>query len=84
MNFEVEGQITSVNEALSKATEASVESAQSSNIISKEMEVVITNMQEITTISTDNARSVEEIAGAAEHLSNLTEELNDKLDLFKA
>ena len=81
---EVEGQITSVNEALSKATEASVESAQSSNIISKEMEVVITNMQEITTISTDNARSVEEIAGAAEHLSNLTEELNHKLDLFKA
>jgi len=81
---EVEGQIASVNKTLSAATEASIESAKSSNIISKEMEVVIQNMQDITAISTDNARSVEEIAGAAEHLSNLTEELNHKLDLFKA
>jgi len=38
----------------------------------------------ITDISTDNARSVEEIAGAAEHLSKLTEELNNQLELFKA
>ena len=81
---EVSGQISSVNNALKDATHASNESAESSNTISKEMEAVIQNMREITVISTDNARSVEEIAGAAEHLSKLTEELNHTLDLFKA
>ncbi len=77
-------QIESVNEALRNAALASTKSAESSNHISKEMEAVIENMINITTISTDNARSVEEIAAAAEHLSKLTEELNHKLDLFKA
>ncbi len=80
----VSGQIASVNEALRDAAKASGASAKSSNTISKEMEAVIQNMHDITVISTDNARSVEEIAGAAEHLSKLTEELNHTLDLFKA
>jgi methyl-accepting chemotaxis protein len=80
----VSGQINSVNIALTDAASASSESAKSSNNISKEMEAVIKNMHDITEISTDNARSVEEIAAASEHLSKLTEELNYKLDLFKA
>ncbi len=81
---EVSKQISSVTQVLNEAASASVESAKSSNSISKEMEAVIENMADITAISTDNARSVEEIAGAAEHLSMLTEELNHKLELFKA
>ncbi len=80
----VSGQIASVNETLSKAAIASNESAKSSNEISKEMELVIENMNNINKISTDNARSVEEIASAAEHLSHLTEDLNNRLELFKA
>jgi len=80
----VSEQINSVNIALTEATDASSKSAESSNHISKEMAAVIDNMHNITEISTDNARSVEEIAAAAEHLSKLTEELNYKLDLFKA
>ncbi len=80
----VSSQISSVTTALNEAVSASTESAKSSNAISGEMEAVIKNMEDITTISTDNARSVEEIAGAAEHLSMLTEELNHKLELFKA
>ena len=50
----------------------------------EEMRDVIENMRSITSISTENARSVEEIAGAAEHLSKLTEDLNHRLELFKA
>ena len=80
----VNEQISSVSCSLNDAANASSESARSSNEIAKEMESVIQNMTDITAISTDNARSVEEIAAAAEHLSKLTEELNHKLDLFKA
>ncbi len=80
----VNAQIESVHSTLCDATEASKQSSESSNVISVEMESVISNMNEITTISTDNARSVEEIAGAAEHLSHVTEELRSTLELFKA
>ena len=80
----VNEQIISVTSALEEASNASQESAKSSNLISAEMQAVIENMTNITTISTENARSVEEIAGAAEHLSKLTEELNNTLELFKA
>ena len=38
---------------------------------------------EINTISTDNARSVEEIASASEHLNNMTASLTQKLEQFK-
>ncbi len=80
---EVEGEIESVNNALNEAAQVSKESARSSNEIAQEMQDVIENMKNITDISTQNARSVEEIAGAAEHLSRLTEELNHRLELFK-
>ncbi|BBG65211.1 methyl-accepting chemotaxis protein [Hydrogenimonas sp.] len=80
---EVKSEISSVNGVLNEAAEVSRESARNSNEIAREMQDVIENMKNITDISTQNARSVEEIAGAAEHLSKLTEELNHKLGLFK-
>ncbi len=76
--------IKSVNTTLHKAAKISQNSAKSSNLIASKMKEVIDNMKGITNISVENARSVEEIAGAAEHLSKLTEELNHKLELFKA
>ncbi len=80
----VNEQIESVHTTLLGASKASKHSCESSVFISSEMESVINNMNEITAISTDNARSVEEIAGAAEHLSHVTEELRHTLELFKA
>jgi len=77
-------QIIEVNGALKQAATASSDSAQTSNEIAQEMKEVIENMLNITTVSTENARSVEEIAGAAEHLSKLTEELRNTLELFKS
>ena len=38
---------------------------------------------QMNTISTDNARSVEEIASASDHLNNMTESLTHKLEQFK-
>ena len=48
-----------------------------------EIELIITKIGEINKISTENSRSVEEIAGAAEHLSRMTENLNHKLGEFR-
>ena len=44
---------------------------------------VIERIRNISTISNSNARSVEEIASAAEHLAKLSEELNLALSQFK-
>lgn len=48
-----------------------------------EIEIIITKISEINKISVENSRSVEEIAGAAEHLSRMTENLNHKLGEFR-
>jgi len=37
----------------------------------------------INTLTSQNARSVEEIAAAADHLSRLAENLNNKLNQFQ-
>ena len=49
----------------------------------KDIEKVISQIGEINKISSENSRSVEEIAGAAEHLSKMTENLNNKLNEFR-
>lgn len=49
----------------------------------KEIADIISSIGQINTLSTENARSVEEIAGAAEHLNKMTEMLNAKLSEFK-
>ena len=49
---------------------------------SKNVDIIVNKMDEINTISTSNARSVEEIASASEHLNTLTDGLNKKLEQF--
>uniref|UniRef100_UPI0005655B3F methyl-accepting chemotaxis protein n=1 Tax=Sulfurospirillum arcachonense TaxID=57666 RepID=UPI0005655B3F len=44
---------------------------------------VIQSVSKINGLSTENARSVEEIASAAEHMNKMTETLNDKLAEFR-
>ena len=47
------------------------------------IEAIVNRVEEINSISSTNARSVEEIAAASEHLNNLTEQLNSKLEIFR-
>jgi len=47
------------------------------------IEAIVKRVEEINSISSTNARSVEEIAAASEHLNNLTEQLNSKLEIFR-
>ena len=54
-----------------------VENTDDTNIIIKEIE-------EINNLSSDNARSVEEIAGATDHMSQMSVKLSNLLDEYKA
>lgn len=45
---------------------------------------IITKINEINQLSGDNARSVEEIAGATEHMAQMTAKLNNILEEYKA
>ncbi|AFL67992.1 methyl-accepting chemotaxis protein [Sulfurospirillum barnesii] len=49
----------------------------------KDIEAMINDVSKVNELSRQNARSVEEIAGAAEHLSKMTENLNLKLFEFR-
>lgn len=67
-------------DSVTKITESTVDNyLQTGN----EIELIISKIGEINKISTENSRSVEEIAGAAEHLSRMTENLNHKLGEFR-
>ncbi|MBZ7985717.1 cache domain-containing protein [Campylobacter sp. Cr9] len=50
---------------------------------SKDMSDILSGVNNMNTITNENARSVEEIAGAANHLSEMTEQLNKKLNEFR-
>ena len=80
----IDTHLDTVEDALNQADEISSTSAKKSFAMKDKMSEVIKKMKDIRDISTANARSVEEIAGAAEHLSNLTGELKATLDEFKS
>lgn len=59
-------------------------SAQNSIRIASDTDRIVSMVGNINSLTSENARSVEEIASAADHLSKLAENLNDKLNQFKS
>ena len=49
----------------------------------EELGSIMTMIEEINEISAQNSTSVNEISGAAGHLTSMTKELNNKLNQFK-
>jgi methyl-accepting chemotaxis protein len=49
----------------------------------KDVEIIVSQVSQINKISSQNARSVEEIAAAAEHLNSMTDTLHAKLEIFR-
>jgi methyl-accepting chemotaxis protein len=47
------------------------------------IQTIVNQISQINQISSHNARSVEEIAAAAEHLNSMTDTLHSKLEVFK-
>ncbi|GEM_PF-3251923 len=80
----IDRHLDEVEDALKKTDETTGNTTSQSLRMKEKMANVIDKMREIREISTANARSVEEIAGAAEHLSHLTEELRILIDAFKS
>lgn len=68
-----------VNEAV-KASDRTVMDFEKTG---KNVEYIVSQVSEINKISSHNARSVEEIAAAAEHLNSMTDTLHSKLETFR-
>lgn len=79
----VSASIIEVSHVMANVVHATEHSMQSSQSINDSIIGVIREMRTIDETSTKNARSVEEIAGAAEHVYKLTEELNNGLSKFR-
>jgi methyl-accepting chemotaxis protein len=80
---EVEEKITLTVEIVSQAVEASDKTVQDFTDTGDSVGIVVEKIDEINSLSSTNARSVEEIAAAADHLNSLTQDLHEKLETFK-
>ncbi|WP_024954603.1 methyl-accepting chemotaxis protein [Sulfurospirillum arcachonense] len=79
----VEDRINSTVKIVDKAVHANDRTVKDFENTGENVENIVGKVEEINEISSTNARSVEEIAGAAEHLNTLTNELNIKLATFR-
>ena len=80
---EVEEKINKTVEIVIIAVKASDKTVSDFENTGKNVESIVSKVEEINSISSTNARSVEEIAAASEHLNALTEQLNSKLEHFR-
>ncbi len=80
---EVEEKISTTVEIVEGAVLASESTVHDFEQTNQDIEVVVDEVQKVNEISSTNARSVEEIAAAAEHLNSMTDNLNNKLATFK-
>ena len=80
---EVEDKINQTVSIVKRAVEVSEKTVDNFENAGKDIEFITEEIEKINEISTTNARSVEEIASTAEHLNEITENLNSKLERFK-
>jgi methyl-accepting chemotaxis protein len=79
----VDGQIHETVVKVDSATELSDKTVKDFEHTGKSISSIVEKVEEIRAISSTNARSVEEIASAAEHLNSMTEGLNAQLESFR-
>ena len=79
----VEDKITQLSKMIQTATTMADKTVNSYIETGDSIETIISSVGEINGFSTQNARSVEEIASAAEHMNKMTEALNNKLAEFR-
>ncbi len=80
----VEEKINDMTDILQKAATKTSETIEKSNMeTQKDVDEIADQVSLVSEISSKNARSMEEIASAAEHLNDMTETLNNKLNEFK-
>lgn len=80
---DVENKINELSSVMSNATQMADKTVTSYIKTGDSIGNIISSIEEINGLSTQNARSVEEIASAAEHMNKMTETLKNKLDEFR-
>ncbi|MDD3343274.1 MAG: methyl-accepting chemotaxis protein [Sulfurospirillaceae bacterium] len=80
---EVEDKINSTVTMMNIATNLNDKTVADYIQTGEKIDNIVLKIEEINTLSTDNTRSVEEIAGASEHLNAITEKLNEILNKFR-
>jgi methyl-accepting chemotaxis protein len=80
---DVETKINNMFQVMNNATTLSDKTTENYLKTGLDIESMIKDVNQINDISSQNARSVEEIASAVEHLSRMTETLNLKLSEFR-
>ena len=75
--------INASSNIMDKASEAAKDSSKVSMDIAKNIDVVMSDMHNISEHMDSNLNSANEISSASEHLYKLTDSLNDKLEEFK-
>ncbi len=83
VSINVEETIITTSDVMKESIHSVTVSANNSNQIVKDTDKIVDLVTNINSITSQNARSVEEIASAADHLSKLAENLNHKLSEFK-
>lgn len=79
VEIKIEDTVTIVEKAL-KVNDKIVDDFEKTG---EDVESIVSQVSKINEISSKNARSVEEIAAAAEHLNSMTDELHGKLEVFR-
>lgn len=79
----VENTIVGTSHVMQNSVASVSTSAENSRKISNDTDKIVEMVSNINALTSQNARSVEEIAAAADHLSRLSETLNSKLQQFR-
>ena len=82
ISTDVESKINDTTVIVNNATEATNRTVRDFEATGEQINLVNSKIIEINTTLKENARSVEEIASASEHLDNLTQELTHNLEQF--
>ncbi|MDY0123188.1 methyl-accepting chemotaxis protein [Sulfurimonas sp.] len=80
---DVEAKINDSVSIVQDAVSASDKTVSDFEKAGRDVEFIVSQVSEINEISSKNARNVEEIAAAAEHLNSMTDELHAKLEVFR-
>ncbi len=78
----VETKINETVDIVNKAVIASDSTVNDFENTGKNIDTIVSKVEEVNELSSVNARSIEEIASASEHLNTLTDKLNAQLETF--
>ncbi|MBV5279202.1 MAG: methyl-accepting chemotaxis protein [Campylobacteraceae bacterium] len=80
---DVEKNINETTHIMNDATQSSEHTVQDYIDTGKRVDEIAKKIEDINTITVSNARSMEEVSSATEHLSDLADQLNNVLENFK-